>query len=81
MENKIVYPTQPKELEQWLNNAVISLSASLLFGRDRASQIAQPLLKALFTLTANEYKTALDVIIKIDNGFTSIIPSQNCLQS
>ena len=67
MENKSVNPTQPEQLEQWVNNAVISLSASLLFGREKASQIAQPLLTALFTLTANEYKTALDIITKIDN--------------
>ena len=67
MENKSVNPTQPEQLEQWVNNAVISLSASLLFGREKASQIAQPLLTALFTLTANEYKTALELITKIDN--------------
>ena len=67
MENKGVNPTQTEQLEQWANNAVISLSASLLFGRDKASQVAQPLLTALFTLTANEYKKALDIIIKIDD--------------
>ena len=59
--------TQPEQLEQWSSNAVVSLSASLVFGRDRASEIAQPLLIALFTLTSNDYKKALEVIVKIDD--------------
>ena len=53
MDNKRVKSTQPEHLEQWVNSAVVSLSASLVFGRDKASQIAQPLLIALFTLTSN----------------------------
>ena len=59
--------TQPEQLEQWSSNAVVSLSASLVFGRDRASEIAQPLLIALFTLTSNDYKKALEVIVSIDD--------------
>jgi hypothetical protein len=53
MENRSVKSTHAEQLEQWVNNAVVSLSASLVFGRDKASQISQPLLLALFTLTSN----------------------------
>ncbi len=66
MENRSVKSSQTEQLEQWVKNAVVSLSASLVFGRDKASQIAQPLLLALFTLTANDYKKALEVIVNID---------------
>ena len=67
MENRNVKSTQPEQLEQWVNNAVVSLSASLVFGRDKASQIAQPLLVALFTLTSNDYAKALEVIVNIED--------------
>ena len=67
MENSSVKSTQPEQLEQWVNSAVVSLSASLVFGRDKASQIAQPLLIALFTLTSNDFKKALEVIVNIDD--------------
>ena len=67
MENRVVKSSQPEQLEQWVNNAVVSLSASLVFGRDKASQIAQPLLIALFTLTSNDFKKALEVIVNIDD--------------
>ena len=40
--------TQTEQLEQWVNNAVVSLSASLVFGRDKASQISQPLLCSVY---------------------------------
>ena len=59
--------TQAEQLEQWSTKAVVSLSASLVFGRERASEIAQPLLMALFSLTANDYEKALEVIVKIDD--------------
>ena len=67
MENRSVKSTQTEQLEQWVKNAVVSLSASLVFGRDKASQISQPLLIALFTLTLNDYKKALEVIVSIDD--------------
>jgi hypothetical protein len=67
MENRSVKSTQTEQLEQWVNNAVVSLSASLVFGRDKASQVSQPLLIALFTLTLNDYKKALEVIVSIDD--------------
>ena len=67
MENKSFKSSQTEQLEQWANNAVVSLSASLVFGREKASQIAQPLLIALFTMTSNDYKKALDVIFSIDD--------------
>ena len=67
MENRSVKSTQTEQLEQWVNSAVVSLSASLVFGRDRASQISQPLIMALFTLTSNDYKKALGIIVNIDN--------------
>jgi hypothetical protein len=67
MENRSVKSTQTEQLEQWVNNAVASLSASLVFGRDKASQVSQPLLIALFTLTLNDYKKALEVIVSIDD--------------
>ena len=59
--------TQAEQLEQWSTKAVVSLSASLVFGRERASEIAQPLLMALFSLTANDYEKALEIIVKIDD--------------
>ena len=59
--------TQAEQLEQWSTKAIVSLSASLVFGRERASEIAQPLLMALFSLTANDYEKALEVIVKIDD--------------
>ena len=65
--NKNADVTQAEHLQQWSNKAVVSLSASLVFGRERASEIAQPLLIALFSLTANDYEKALEVIVKIDD--------------
>jgi len=59
--------TQAEQLEQWSNKAVTSLSASLVFGRSRAGEIAQPLLKALFSLTSNDYNKSLEVIVKIND--------------
>ena len=59
--------TQAEQLEQWSIKAVVSLSASLVFGRERASEIAQSLLMALFSLTANDYEKALQIIVKIDD--------------
>ena len=59
--------TQAEQLEQWSSKAVVSLSASLVFGRERASEIAQSLLMALFSLTANDYEKALEIIVKIDD--------------
>lgn len=38
-----------------------------MFGRDKASQISQPLLMALFTLTSNDFKKALVVIVNIND--------------
>ena len=67
MENRSVKSTQAQQLEHWVNNAVVSLSASLVFGRDKASQISQPLLIALFTLTSNDYDKALEVIVSIND--------------
>ena len=67
MENRSVKSTQPEQLEEWVNNAVVALSASLVFGRDRASQIAQPLLLALFTLTSNDFKKALEIVVNMDD--------------
>ena len=67
MERRSGKSTQTEQLEQWVNNAVVSLSASLVFGRDKASQISQPLLVALFTMTSNDYKKALEVIGSIDD--------------
>jgi hypothetical protein len=65
--NKNTDVKQAEHLQQWSNKAVVSLSASLVFGRERASEIAQPLLIALFSLTANDYEKALEVIVKIDD--------------
>jgi len=59
--------TEADQLEQWSTKAVVSLSASLVFGRERASEVAQPLLMALFSLTANDYEKALGVIVNIDD--------------
>ena len=65
--NKNADVKQAEHLQQWSNKAVVSLSASLVFGRERASEIAQPLLIALFSLTENDYEKALEVIVKIDD--------------
>ena len=59
--------TQAEHLDQWSTKAVVSLSASLVFGRERASEIAQSLLMALFSLTANDYEKALQIIVTIDD--------------
>ena len=59
--------TQSEQLEQWSTKAVVSISASLVFGRERAGEIAQSLLMALFSLTANDYEKALQIIVKIDD--------------
>ena len=59
--------TQAEQLEQWSTKAVVSLSASLVFGRKRAGEIAQSLLMALFSLTANDYEKALKILVKIDD--------------
>ena len=67
MENRRIELTRPEQLEQWVNNAVVALSASMVFGRDKASQIAQPLLLTLFTLTSNDFKKALETIVKIND--------------
>ena len=67
MINEKANTTHAEHLEQWANNAVVSLSASLVFGRDKASQISQPLLTALFALTSNDYNKALEVIVGIDD--------------
>ena len=67
MENRSIKSSQTEQLGQWVNNAVVSLSTSLVFGRDKASQIAQPLLIALFTLTSNDFKKTLKVIVDIDD--------------
>ena len=65
--NKNANLSQAEQLEQWSSKAVVSLSASLVFGKDRASEIAQPLLMALFSLTSNDYEQALEVIVKIND--------------
>ena len=65
--NKSANLTQAENLEQWSTKAVVSLSASLVFGRERAREIAQPLLMALFSLTANDYDRALEIIVKIED--------------
>ena len=65
--NKNADVKQAEHLQQWSNKAVVSLSASLVFGRKRASEIAQSLLMALFSLTANDYEKALQIIVKIDD--------------
>jgi hypothetical protein len=65
--NKNADVIQAEHLKQWSNKAVVSLSASLAFGRERASEIAQPLLTTLFLVTANDYEKALAVIVKIDD--------------
>ena len=59
--------TQPERVQEWSAKAVDSLSASLVFGRDSARQIAPPLLNALFSLTSNNYDQALGVIVKIED--------------
>ena len=38
-----------------------------MFGRDRAKEIAEPLLMVLFVMTADDYKKALEVIGKIES--------------
>ena len=46
MKNTSVKSTQTEQLEKWLT-MLLSLSASLVFGKDKASQISQPLLIAI----------------------------------
>ena len=65
--NENVDVKQAERIQECSTKAVYSLSASLVFGRDSARQIALPLLTALFSLTSNNYHQALGVIIKIDD--------------
>jgi len=67
MENSGVEANQYERLDEWTSNAVVSLSASLVFGREKASQIAQPLLMSLFSSTSNDYKKALETVVQIDD--------------
>ena len=67
MENSGVEANQYEKLDEWTSNAVISLSASLVFGREKASEIAQPLLMSLFSSTSNDYKKALETVVQIDD--------------
>lgn len=50
---------------QWVASTTMSLSASLVFGRDRASEIARPHLLELFKLTQNEQDQAILIIGQI----------------
>ena len=65
--NENVDVIQAELIQEWSAKAVDSLSASLVFGRDSARQIAPPLLNALFSLTSNNYDQALGVIVKIED--------------
>ena len=67
MENSGVEANQDERLDEWTSNAVVSLSASLVFGREKASEIAQPLLMSLFSSTSNDYKKALETVVQIDD--------------
>ena len=67
MENSGVEANQYERLDEWTSNAVVSLSASLVFGREKASEIAQPLLMSLFSSTSNDYKKALETVVQIDD--------------
>ena len=50
---------------QWVVSTTMSLSASLVFGKERASEIARPHLLELFKLTQNDHDQALLLIRKI----------------
>ena len=67
IEDSGVKSTQNERLDEWTINAVVSLSASLVFGRKKASEIAQPLLMTLFSSTSNDYKKALETVVQIDD--------------
>ena len=67
MENSGVEANQYERLNEWTLNAVVSLSAALVFGREKASEIAQPLLMSLFSSTSNDYKKALETVVQIDD--------------
>ena len=67
MKKSGVEANQSERLDEWTLNAVVSLSASLVFGREKASEIAQPLLMSLFSSTSNDYKKALETVVQIDD--------------
>ena len=67
MENSGVEANQYERLNEWTLNAVVSLSAALVFGREKASEIAKPLLMSLFSSTSNDYNKALETVVQIDD--------------
>ena len=62
MENRSVKSTQAEQLEQWVKNAVVSLSASLVLVEIRRANFSA-FANALFTLTSNDYKKALGSLL------------------
>ena len=66
MGSRSVKSFKSEQLDEWSKNAVVTLSASMVFGREKASEIAKPLLMTLFSSTANDYKKALEIVVEID---------------
>ena len=59
-------PDKAKSLTaQWIASTTMSVSASLVFGRERASQIARPYLLELFKLTKNDRTEAVYTISQV----------------
>ena len=52
---------------QWVTSTTTSLSASLVFGKERASEITRPHLFELFKLTQNDQAQALSIIGQISD--------------
>ena len=52
---------------QWAVSTTMSLSASLVFGKERASEIARPHLFELFKLTQNDQDQALLLIRQVED--------------
>ncbi|MDC1383478.1 hypothetical protein N8500_08315 [Candidatus Puniceispirillum sp.] len=52
---------------QWAVSTTMSLSASLVFGKERASEIARPHLSELFKLTQNDQDQALLLIKQVED--------------
>ena len=64
MANKQLIDAEELEV-QWVVSTTMSLSASLVFGKERASEIAKPHLLELFKLTQNDQDQALLLIGKV----------------
>lgn len=54
-------------IKKWLSSSLVSLSASMVFGRVSAGEIAKVHLKELFSIVENDYDIALQTVYSIQD--------------